>query len=89
MTITSTMPRHALGCVLAIFLHILLAQAQTGDGGAAEGFSNSNLGTEAEDGADGDSNSSANLSKGAIIAIAVVVAAVVVGGGKQGSLPLG
>lgn len=75
------MQQYTLSCLLAVFLHTLLVRAQSGDGGAAEGFSNSNLGTDAEDGADGDSNSSANLSKGAIIAIAVVVAAVVIGGG--------
>ena len=58
----------------------LLVQAQSGDGGSAEGYQNSNL--SGGNGADGTSNSSANLSKGAIIAIAVVVALVVLGGGE-------
>lgn len=76
------MHRSFLSCMLAVLIHSLFAQAQSGDGGAAEGFSNSNLGS-AGDGADGSSKSSANLSKGAIIAIAVVVGGVVIGGGKQ------
>lgn len=72
---------HRLQCVLAILsLCFTSIQAQSGDGGSAEGFSNSNL--SGGNGADGSSNSSANLSKGAIIAIAVVVALVVFGGGK-------
>jgi hypothetical protein len=65
-----------------ILLQSLLAKAQSGDGGSADGFQNTNLGA-AGTGAEGSSNSSANLSKGAIIAISVVVAIVVVGGGKQ------
>ena len=76
------MQHHTVSCFVAALLS-LQALAQSGDGGAAEGFSNSNLGTDAADGADGDSKSSANLSKGAIIAIAVVVAVVVVGGGES------
>lgn len=67
--------------LLAILLHFSRAYAQNGDGGGADGFSNSNLGA-AGTGADGSANSSANLSKGAIVAIAVVVAVVVIGGGK-------
>lgn len=70
--------------VLAFLLCVAPIQAQSGDGGGAEGFGNSNLG--GGNGADGTSNSSANLSKGAIIAIAVVVALVVFGGSKQYSI---
>lgn len=77
------MQQRSLSCLLAVFLHTFLARAQSGDGGAAEGFGGTNLGTDAEDGADGDTKSSANLSKGAIVAIAVVVGVVVIGGGKS------
>ena len=70
---------------LAFWLYALTVSAQSGDGGAANGFDNSNL-SDSGNGADGASHSSANLSKGAIIAIAVVVAVVVMGGGKLTSL---
>lgn len=72
--------------LLAVLLLPALIAAQSGDGGSANGFGNSNLGA-AGTGADGNSNSSANLSKGAIIAISVVVAFVVVGGGKTKLVP--
>lgn len=74
------------GLTLALLLCVVPIQAQSGDGGSAEGFSNSNLG--GGNGADGSSNSSANLSKGAIIAIAVVVALVVFGGSKHELEPI-
>ncbi|KAK5103126.1 hypothetical protein LTS08_003930 [Lithohypha guttulata] len=64
---------------LAFWFYALTVSAQSGDGGAANGFDNSNL-SDSGNGADGASHSSANLSKGAIIAIAVVVAVVVIGG---------
>ena len=70
-----------LTVLLSLCLFESLAFAQQGDGGAADGYSNSNLGS-AGSGADGSSSSSANLNKGAIIAIAVVVAVVVIGGGR-------
>lgn len=70
---------------LALWLYALTVSAQSGDGGAANGFDNSNL-SDSGNGADGASHSSANLSKGAIVAIAVVVAVVVIGGGKSASL---
>lgn len=69
------------GLLLGLLLCIVPTQAQNGDGGTADGYANSNLG--ASNGADGTSNSSANMSKGAIVAIAVVVALVVFGGGKH------
>lgn len=69
------------GILLGIILHVLSVHAQSGDGGDVDGFSNTNLGA-AGTGAEGSSSSSANLSRGAIIAIAVVVALVVIGGGK-------
>ena len=67
---------------LLLTLHTLTSCAQQGDGGSAEGDSNSNLG-DSGNGADGSSRSSANLSKGAIIGIAVVVGLVVIIGGKH------
>lgn len=67
--------------IFGLLLHTLCAHAQSGDGGSADGYQNSDLGA-AGTGADGDSSSSANLSRGAIIAISVMVALVVVGGGK-------
>lgn len=67
--------------LLVILLQALLVSAQNGDGGASTGFSGTDLGA-AGTGAEGSSSSSANLSQGAIIAIAVVVALVVSGGGK-------
>lgn len=73
------MQHYLYSCLLALIAHGLLARAQSGDGGGTNGFDGSNLGA-AGSGADGRSNSSANLSKGAIIAIAIVVAIVVVGG---------
>lgn len=78
---TYTQPWRSTSILLAVLSHAFLTNAQNGDGGAADGYSNSNLGA-AGTGADGSSSSSANLSKGAIIAISVVVALVVVGGGK-------
>lgn len=66
---------------IGLLFHTLSARAQSGDGGSADGYQNSDLGA-AGTGADGSSSSSANLSKGAIIAIAVVVALTVVAGGE-------
>lgn len=49
--------------------------AQQGDGGGSQGV-------DPQQGNEGPSNTSANLSKGAIIAIAVVVACTIIMGGK-------
>lgn len=76
------MALHLFSRLSTLLLCLTLVAAQSGDGGSANGFDNSNLGA-AGTGAEGKSNSSANLSKGAIIAISVVVAFVVVGGGKS------
>jgi len=78
---------HPAPVLLAILLHFSIVFAQSGDGGAADGYSNSNLGA-AGTGADGSASSSANLSKGAIIAIAVVVVVVVIGAGMFYRFPL-
>lgn len=67
--------------LLLTLLHCSWVHAQTGDGGAPDGYSNSNLGA-AGTGADGSASSSANLSKGAIIAIAVVVIVVILAASK-------
>lgn len=80
---SAQMQHRALSRLLAVSLCTVLAQAQSGDGGAADGASNSNLGSGAAAGAEGPSNSGLSLSRGAIIAIAVVVAIVVLGGGKS------
>lgn len=74
-------PRRSTNILLAVLLHAIFANAQNGDGGATSGYSNSDLGA-AGTGAEGSSSSAANLSKGAIVAISVVVALVVVGAGK-------
>ncbi|KAK4922168.1 oxygen-dependent protoporphyrinogen oxidase, partial [Elasticomyces elasticus] len=64
---------------LLLLFTLPFTNAQSGDGGTADGASNSNLGSTSN-GADGGSNSSANLSRGAIIAIAIIVVLVVVSG---------
>lgn len=76
----------AIFALLFTLLQCSGVHAQAGDGGGADGYSNSELGA-AGTGNSGSANSSANLSKGAIIAIAVVVVVVVIAGGEHNDLP--
>jgi hypothetical protein len=65
--------------------------AQSGDGGAADGVQPGSLGSDSENSesaaAAGPDTGSANLSHGAVIAIAVVVSVTVVLGSEYHSLP--
>jgi hypothetical protein len=86
--------RHLLRCLTLLFcIDISLVVAQSGDGGGAGGVEPGDLGagpTPGQDaGADGPDSGSVNLSKGATIAIALVVTFVVVIGGKSTHEPSG
>lgn len=73
-------------CLSLSHLHFSRALAQSGDGGAAEGVQPGSLGADSSDSESaasaGPDTGSANLSHGAVIAIAVVVSLVVVLGSK-------
>lgn len=69
--------------LLAFFLHGNRVRAQDGNGGSADGAGNSQIGSTTNDGNVGSNSSSANLSTGAIVAICVVAAFVVVGIGEM------
>jgi hypothetical protein len=95
-----TLSRHLLGCLTLLFcIEISFVAAQSGDGGGAGGVEPGDLGagpSGPDAGAEGSDSGSVNLSKGATIAIALVVSVVVVIGGKwhpqcpqQGAAPQG
>lgn len=86
-----TNPARPLSQYLALVLSLSYLQfsgvlAQSGDGGAAEGVQPGSLGSDSSDSESaasaGPDTGSANLSHGAVIAIAVVVSLVVVLGSK-------
>lgn len=71
--------------LIGIFSRYSLVSAQSGDGGGSSAVPDGDPGSDpsADAGASGPDNGSVNLSKGATIAIAVIVGVVIILGGKS------
>lgn len=89
MTLLSAQPLiHGLAFLIYLsYLQTARALAQNGDGGAAQGVQPGDIGSTPTSagnaGAEGPDTGAVNLSRGATIAIAVVVSLVVVVGSKS------